>query len=51
MDWDNKEICGFAIFLRINHYKFADLRFADWHSRGTPQKFADLQVRNEPKNV
>jgi hypothetical protein len=38
------QICGFAIFglghqanlricdLRINHYKFADLRLANWHT-------------------
>jgi hypothetical protein len=35
--------------LRINHYNFADLLFADWV--GIPQKFADLQLRNEPKNL
>ncbi len=31
--------------LRINHYKFMDLQ------TGTPQNFADLQLRNEPKNL
>jgi hypothetical protein len=35
-----KEICD----LRINHYKFADLRTF------TRQKFSDLRLRNEPKN-
>jgi hypothetical protein len=48
------QICGFAICglghqgnLGINHYKFADLLFAE----GTSQKFADLQLRNEPTNL
>jgi hypothetical protein len=35
-----KEICD----LRINHYKFADLRTF------TPHKFSDLRLRNEPKS-
>jgi hypothetical protein len=33
--------------LRINHYKLADLRFADY----TPWEFADLRLLNEPKNL
>ncbi len=39
------------IVLRINHYKFADLQFADWYASeicgfaiaGLAQEFADLQ--------
>jgi hypothetical protein len=34
--------------LRINHYKFANLRFVD---HNTPQKFADLRLRNELKKL
>ncbi len=35
-DWDNKEICGFAICgLIITNLQICDLR------TGTPQKFAD----------
>jgi hypothetical protein len=40
------EICVFAI-LRI-HYE--NLRICDLRT-GTPKKFADLQSRNEPKNL
>jgi hypothetical protein len=48
-------ICGFADWdtkdLRINNYKFADLRFADWHTSECcgfviaerAQEFEDLQ--------
>ncbi len=53
------QTCGFAISgfghqgnlricdLQTHHYKFVNLRFAT----GTAQKFADLQLRNEPKNL
>jgi hypothetical protein len=37
-----------GINFRINHYKFAG--FVIWWT-ATPQKFADLQLRNEPKNL
>ncbi len=29
--------------------KFVDLQFADWHT--VPEKFTDLRLRNEPKNL
>jgi hypothetical protein len=53
------EICGFAIWdwytkeilricnLRINHYRFSDLRFADCPT----SEIADLLKRNEPNNL
>jgi hypothetical protein len=48
----NLRICGLGPHenlwicdLRINHYKFMDLR------AGTPKKFADLRLRNDPINV
>jgi hypothetical protein len=45
-DWDIKEICGFAICgLIITILRICDLRI------GSPQKFADLRLRNEPKNL
>ncbi len=46
LDWDTKEICGFAICgLIITNLWICDLR------TGSPQKFADLRLRNEPKNL
>jgi hypothetical protein len=40
------QICGFAICgLKITNLRICDFR------TGTPQKFADLQLRNEPKNL
>jgi hypothetical protein len=48
-DLDQKH-CFFLANLRINRYKFAGLRFAvaDCH---TAQKFVDLRLRNELKNL
>ncbi len=52
------QICGLehqvnlrSCYVRINHYKFADLRFADWHTLEIwgfaiaewAQEFADLR--------
>ncbi len=46
-DWDTKErICGFATCrVIITNLRICDLR------TGTPQKFAYLRLRNEPKNL
>jgi hypothetical protein len=46
VEWDTKEICRFAIcgFI-ITNLRICDLR------TGTPKKFANLQLRNEPKNL
>ncbi len=40
-DWDTMEISSFAIYGLI----ITDLR------TGTPPKFSDLRLRNEPKNL
>jgi hypothetical protein len=46
VDWDTHEICGCAICgLIITNMRICDLR------TGTPQKFADLHLRNEPKSL
>ncbi len=43
-DWNTKEICGFVIWgLIITNYRICDLL------TGTPKKFADLQLQNEPQ--
>jgi hypothetical protein len=41
VEWDTKEICGFI----ITNLRICDLR------TGTPKKFANLLLRNEPKNL
>jgi hypothetical protein len=43
LDWDTKEICGFAIC--ITNSQICNLR------TGTTQKYEDLQLQNEPKNL